>query len=117
MTDPVEHPSHYTFGTIEVIDVIEDWKLDFVTGSILKYLARAGKKSTTTELEDLRKAQWLLNRRIVNLTKIPPGTVFEMEHVAAHESFLDIHKRWQPKEQWPCRDWGQNKWPGDWLIN
>ena len=26
--DPVEHPAHYTFGKIEVLDAIEDWGLD-----------------------------------------------------------------------------------------
>lgn len=27
--DPVNHPSHYTSGKIEVIDFIEDQRLDF----------------------------------------------------------------------------------------
>jgi hypothetical protein len=23
--DPVNHPAHYTFGKLEVIDILEDW--------------------------------------------------------------------------------------------
>lgn len=65
--DPVAHPSHYTKGKIEVIDFIEH--MDFSRGSIVKYVARAGHKPGGSELEDLKKAQWLLDReieRIVN---------------------------------------------------
>jgi hypothetical protein len=65
--DPVNHPSHYTFGRIEVITVIEDWKLPFHLGQVVKYVARAGKKDKDKELEDLKKAQWYLNRHITNL--------------------------------------------------
>lgn len=61
-TDMVNYPSHYTFGTIEVIDVIDDWKLGFYEGQVIKYVARAKHKGD--ELENLKKAQWYLNRRI-----------------------------------------------------
>lgn len=60
--DPVNHPSHYTFGTIEVIEVIEDWNLDYHLGNAVKYIARSPHKGN--ELEDLQKAQWYLNRAI-----------------------------------------------------
>lgn len=62
--DPVNHPSHYTFGSIEVIHVIDDWQLDYYRGTILKYLARAGRKDPDKELEDLKKAQFYLNHYI-----------------------------------------------------
>ena len=65
--DMVNHPSHYTFGTIEVITVIEDWKLGFHEGNCIKYIARAKYKGR--ELEDLKKAQWYLNRRIQDMEK------------------------------------------------
>jgi hypothetical protein len=65
--DPVEHPSHYTFGTIEVITVIEDWQLGFHEGNCIKYIARAKHKGN--ELQDLQKAQFYLNRRIKNMEK------------------------------------------------
>jgi hypothetical protein len=33
----------------------------------VKYISRAGKKDTDKELQDLKKAQWYLERRIQNL--------------------------------------------------
>lgn len=65
--DTVNHPKHYTFGKYEVIDVLEDWKLDFCLGNTIKYIARAKHKGH--ELEDLKKAQWYLNRKISQLEK------------------------------------------------
>lgn len=68
--DNVNHPAHYTYGNIEVIDFIEDKELNFNLGNVVKYISRAGKKKSkgvTQEaktLEDLKKAQWYLNREI-----------------------------------------------------
>ena len=64
MNDNINHPAHYTDGKIEVIDFIEDKKLPYHLGNVIKYISRAGKKSPDTELEDLKKAQWYLNRYI-----------------------------------------------------
>lgn len=82
--DPVNHPSHYTDGKIEVIDFIEDKKLGFNLGNTVKYISRAGKKGSADpkafndpdailkakrkHLEDLQKAGWYLNREISNLS-------------------------------------------------
>lgn len=55
--DAVSHPSHYTDGKIEVIDFIQDKHLDFARGNVVKYIARAGKKDKSKELEDLKKAR------------------------------------------------------------
>ena len=63
LRDPVEHPAHYTFGKIEVLDAIEDWGLDYHRGNILKYIVRAGKKGDNL-VEDLRKARFYLDRYI-----------------------------------------------------
>ena len=65
--DPVNRPSHYTDGKIEVIDFIEDKKLGFCLGNAIKYIARAGKKDPTKEVEDLKKAKWYIERRIKEL--------------------------------------------------
>ena len=65
--DIVNHPSHYTDGKIEVIDFIEDKGLNFNKGNAVKYIARAGKKDTSKEIEDLKKAQWYINREIKRL--------------------------------------------------
>ena len=62
--DPVNSPSHYTDGKIEVIEFIEDKKLGFCLGNAIKYIARAGKKDKTKEVEDLEKAIWYIKRRI-----------------------------------------------------
>lgn len=65
--DVVNHPSHYTRGNIEVIDFIEDQQLPYHLGNVVKYVARAGYKGDT--VEDLKKAQWYLNRYIRTLEK------------------------------------------------
>jgi hypothetical protein len=62
LVDMVNHPKHYTFGKIEVITVIDDWQLGFYEGQVIKYVGRAKHKGN--ELEDLKKAQWYLNRKI-----------------------------------------------------
>lgn len=64
MNDPVNHPSHYTDGKIEVIDFIEDKKLGFHLGNAVKYIARAGKKDPAKTVEDLEKAIWYIKRYI-----------------------------------------------------
>lgn len=62
--DPVNNPSHYTSGKIEVIDFIEDQKLAFHLGNAVKYIARAGKKNPDKIQEDLEKAIWYIKRHI-----------------------------------------------------
>lgn len=60
--DMVNSPKHYTFGKYEVIDIIDDWQLEFYEGQVIKYVARAKHKGN--ELQDLKKAQFYLNRLI-----------------------------------------------------
>ena len=67
VNDIVNRPAHYTDGKIEVIDFIEDKKLGFCLGNAVKYIARAGKKDPTKEVEDLKKAEWYIKRRIKEL--------------------------------------------------
>lgn len=64
--DPVEHPSHYTRGNIEVIEYIEDKNFDFHLGNAIKYISRAGYKQNA--VEDLRKAIWYIERKISKLS-------------------------------------------------
>lgn len=64
--EAVNHPSHYTPGKYEVINVIEAWDLDFHLGNAIKYISRAGKKDPTKTKEDLRKAIWYIERYIQN---------------------------------------------------
>ena len=67
--DAVNRPQHYAGTKIEVIDFIEDKELGFHLGNAVKYIARAGRKDPSKTVEDLKKAQWYLNRHIDNLTK------------------------------------------------
>lgn len=60
--DLVNHPKHYLQGKIEVIDFIDDQKLGFYEGQVIKYICRA--KHKNAELQDLKKAQFYLNRLI-----------------------------------------------------
>lgn len=57
--EAVNHPSHYGGGDnpYEVIKVIHNWGLDFDCGNAVKYIARAGKKDQSKEIEDLEKAK------------------------------------------------------------
>lgn len=71
--DPVNHPSHYTDGKIEVIDFIEDKNLNFHLANAVKYISRAGKKDPSKEIEDLKKARWYLDRYIQKLEEAPNG--------------------------------------------
>ena len=62
--DAINHPAYYTDGKIEVSDFIADKNLNFFRGNVLKYICRAGKKDPDKEIEDLKKAQWYINREI-----------------------------------------------------
>ena len=78
MVDNVNHPPHYTTGSIEVIDFILDQQFGYLDGQVIKYLCRHAHKGT--QLEDLKKAQWYLNKLITLLenkydnTNIPSPT-------------------------------------------
>lgn len=62
----VNHPQHYggAENKYEVIKVIEALEMDFHLGNTFKYIARAGKKGTDKEIQDLKKALWYLERKI-----------------------------------------------------
>jgi hypothetical protein len=69
----VNHPSHYggKENIYEVVKVCEAWGLDkdAYIFNVVKYVARAGKKDSDKELQDLKKALWYLERKINNLEK------------------------------------------------
>ena len=60
--DVVKHPSHYCYGKYEPKDVISDWGLNFNLGSVVKYIARAGRKDDI--VQDLKKAKQFLEFEI-----------------------------------------------------
>ena len=71
MGNAVEHPAHYNMGSIEVIDAIAEWGYGegFNRGNAIKYLARAGKKSPETEIQDLKKARFYIDAEIWRLER------------------------------------------------
>lgn len=61
--DPIHHPKHYThYKGLEVIQLTE--QMNFNKGNAVKYVARAGLKNPDTEVEDLEKAKWYIQREI-----------------------------------------------------
>ena len=66
MTDPI-NPDHYRRFPVEVIELAEH--LNYCRGNVIKYIARAGVKDPATEVEDLRKAVWYLEREIMRVGK------------------------------------------------
>lgn len=58
----ISSPKHYTTGKYEVIDVIEDWDLNFRLANAIKYIARHKHKGKPKQ--DLCKALWYLQREI-----------------------------------------------------
>lgn len=63
----VSNPWHYRQYSIDCVDVIESWGLGFHLGNTLKYICRAPHKGT--EIEDLKKSRWYLDRWIKQLEK------------------------------------------------
>ena len=67
----VNHPEHYggQDNPYEVVKVCEAWGLDkdAYIFNVVKYVARAGKKDSDKELQDMKKALWYLNRKIERL--------------------------------------------------
>jgi hypothetical protein len=64
--DVVNHPSHYTDGSIEAIEAIEAALTNeefrgYCKGNCIKYIWRERHKGGT---ESLKKAQWYLDRLI-----------------------------------------------------
>lgn len=59
-------PTYYKSGdgAFEVIDVIEEFGLNFNLGQVCKYICRAGKKDGNARHVDLGKALWYLQREL-----------------------------------------------------
>ncbi|MDW4078315.1 DUF3310 domain-containing protein [Staphylococcus saprophyticus] len=67
--DTVNHPSHYNYGDIEIIDFIEqvtqhyNANVAYHIGNAIKYLARSPHKNGK---EDIDKARWYIERAFEN---------------------------------------------------
>jgi hypothetical protein len=76
-------------GGIEVIDAIEAWGFGegFNRGDAIKYIARAGRKNPETEIEDLQKAKWYIERelrRVRNEDENAPDETGVMARIAGY---------------------------------
>jgi len=65
--DNIEKPHHYRQGSIEAIDYMKDsmdslMYMGYLEGAVKKYIHRYRYKGTP--VEDLKKADWYLNRLI-----------------------------------------------------
>lgn len=68
--DPINHPSHYTShpSGVECINITEHF--NFCIGNAIKYLWRAGLKEGSSDLQDLKKAEWYVKREIERRSNI-----------------------------------------------
>ncbi|MDW4058668.1 DUF3310 domain-containing protein [Staphylococcus saprophyticus] len=70
--DTVNHPTHYNYGDIEIIDFIEqvtqhyNANVAYHIGNAIKYLARSPHKNGK---EDIAKAKWYIERAFENWDK------------------------------------------------
>lgn len=62
-------PSYYNKENMRVIDIIDEYELNFNKGNIIKYILRSGKKSKDTEIQDLQKAMRYCQMEIERLNK------------------------------------------------
>lgn len=69
-SDPIHHPSHYTQHPSGVECIVITEAFNFNVGNAIKYCWRAGLKEGTSDLQDLGKAKWYLEREIQRRQKI-----------------------------------------------
>lgn len=96
MSDSVNHPAHYQgfSNGAEVIDITEN--LSFNLGNVVKYVARAGRK-TADPSEDLRKAQFYLDREILRLQLVEDKRQYSIEALRQ-----ELTKMWEDRQPQPA---------------
>ena len=65
----ISHPSYYKHDSVEVIDLIDAYNLNFNLGNVIKYITRAGHKDGEDILTALNKAEWYLSHEIERIKK------------------------------------------------
>lgn len=79
MSDNVNHPQHYTQGGVECIDALKAATVGktgieaVCVANVIKYLWRYEEKNG---LEDVKKAQWYINRLIQELEEKKENNTF-----------------------------------------
>lgn len=97
IVDNINHPKHYEDAgyLVQPIDVCQE--LPFCLGNAVKYLCRAGNKEGCPELEDLKKAQWYLNRQLALLDNGSTAAVLSARGACAARFIAEKHNgplRW-----------------------
>lgn len=105
--DSVNHPSHYTQGGKEVIEIIQevcsiDEFIGYCKGNILKYLARRNFKGFYKQ--DLQKADWYLDY-LLSCAHVPSSA-----YCIHRES---LHRQSLPDE---VRDSCKNSFSVEWYV-
>ncbi len=105
--DSVNHPSHYTQGGKEVIEIIQevcsiDEFVGYCKGNILKYLARRNFKGFYKQ--DLQKADWYLDY-LLSCAHVPSS-----DYCIHRES---LHRQSLPDE---VRDSCKNSFSVEWYV-
>ena len=72
-TDPITNPPHYNSNTMETINLIRGSMKPaeyegYLKGNIFKYVSRYRYKEKENPKKDLLKAQWYLNKLILEMT-------------------------------------------------
>lgn len=67
MSDPINHPPHYTSHPSGVEPILLAEHMSFCLGNVIKYVVRWEKKGG---IEDLKKARFYLDREIQRLEKV-----------------------------------------------
>ena len=116
MIDNVNNPTHYTQGEIECIDCIKAAIVNkvgieaFCVGNAIKYLFRYENKNG---LEDIRKAQWYINRLIQELEeKKKNNTFYDPDDVVGDCLDCANFNMDEGEDAEPCRNCKNTAFPG-----
>lgn len=78
---------YYKAGNIEVFDIIEQFKLNFFLGNVVKYVCRCGKKPGAAAIDDLEKAKTYIEEEIERLTKEYQNQTNDLKGLAQRENY------------------------------
>ena len=82
-------PDYYVDGRqIEPISVVDDWGLSFELGNVLKYVSRAGRKKSSTQTIDMKKAYVYAGFELKRIFQMS-GLQFWCLQAAKHRSTID----------------------------
>lgn len=93
-------PDYYVDGRqIEPISVVDDWGLSFELGNVLKYVSRAGRKKSSTQTIDMKKAYVYAGFELKRILQMS-GLQFWCLQAAKHRPTIDAED--------VCADWFEN---------